>query len=57
MVTNEDVVSVIVPIYNAMPYFKECLASICNQTYTKFTLFAFSNIQQFANILVCHYQI
>lgn len=33
MVTNEDVVSVIVPIYNAMPYFKECLASICNQTY------------------------
>ena len=33
MVMNEDVVSVIVPIYNAMPYFKECLASICNQTY------------------------
>ena len=29
----DEIISVIVPVYNAMPYLKECLASICNQTY------------------------
>lgn len=33
MKTDEEMISIIVPIYNAMPYFKECLKSICNQTY------------------------
>lgn len=33
MEVYDEIISIIVPIYNAMPYFKECLASICNQTY------------------------
>lgn len=33
-------VTVIVPVYNTAPYLKECLASICNQTYRKLEIIA-----------------
>jgi len=33
MEVYDEIISIIIPVYNAMPYFKECLASICNQTY------------------------
>ena len=29
----EDLISVIVPIYNVEDYLDECIESICNQTY------------------------
>ena len=30
---QDELVSVIVPVYNAAPYLKRCIESICNQTY------------------------
>jgi glycosyltransferase involved in cell wall biosynthesis len=30
---NEDLISVIVPVYNVEPYLRRCVGSICNQTY------------------------
>lgn len=31
---NDELVSVIIPIYNVQPYLKRCVDSICGQTYT-----------------------
>lgn len=33
-------VSVIIPVYNALPYLAECIVSICNQTYRKLEIIA-----------------
>lgn len=33
MEVYEGIISIIVPIYNALPYLEKCLVSICNQTY------------------------
>ncbi|MGY4105400.1 glycosyltransferase [Ignavigranum ruoffiae] len=33
-----SLVSIIVPIYNAMPYLEQCIASICQQSYNHFEL-------------------
>lgn len=37
---KSPLVTVIVPVYNTSPYLKECLASICNQTYRKLEIIA-----------------
>ena len=29
----DKVISVIIPLYNQLEYFKKCIDSICNQTY------------------------
>ena len=33
-------VSVIIPVYNALPYLAECTVSICNQTYRNLEIIA-----------------
>lgn len=33
MISNFPLISVIVPVYNTAPYLRQCLDSICNQTY------------------------
>lgn len=37
---KSPLVTVIVPVYNTAPYLKECLVSICNQTYRKLEIIA-----------------
>lgn len=40
---KEDLVSIIIPVYNAGEYLDECLTSICNQTYKNLEVFAIND--------------
>lgn len=37
---EENKVAIILPVYNTGPYLKECLDSLCHQTYENFSIFA-----------------
>lgn len=41
--SNNDVVSVIVPVYNTAPYLAQCLTSIVNQTYPHLEILCFDD--------------
>lgn len=43
MSKKEDLVSIIIPVYNAGEYLDECLTSICNQTYKNLEVFAIND--------------
>lgn len=41
--TDNELISIIVPVYNGMPYFKDCLDSIVSQTYSNLEILLVDN--------------
>lgn len=49
----EDIISIIVPVYNVESYLPQCLNSILNQSYTNFELILIDNISTDKSFNIC----
>lgn len=52
---NDDLISVILPIYNVEKYLKRCLLSVCNQTYKNLEIILVNDGSKDDSLSICKY--
>ena len=53
-VVNSPKISIIIPVYNAEKYLRECLESVCSQTYSNFEAIVVNDGSSDSSLSICH---